>query len=71
MNTTALANAIISSAIEFMVVKSGATAGEILETIATDPTGNTARHFAGLIAAGVRNADAILAGAQVTAETIK
>ena len=70
MNTQSFANAIVSSAIQFMVAKSGATASEILNTIAADPKGNTSRYFADLISAAVRNADAISKGQNVSAESM-
>lgn len=69
--TQNLANVLVQSAIEFMVEKSGKTAAEIMGAVAADPKGNTARYFADLINAGVRNADAIIDGRQVTAETIQ
>lgn len=70
MNAATFANILVNSALEFMAAKSGQPASAIAGAIAADPTGNTARYLADLLAAGVRNVDAIIEGRTVTAETL-
>lgn len=56
-----LAKVIVEGAFDFMAQKAGVTVDAIKATIAADPTGNTARYFADLVAAGAANIDSVLA----------